>query len=302
MKNDTTNGFPDFGELREVFGHYKASLRKDDLLDDEALDRMFAEAPARISSIRRARMQWGFGIAGLAVVTLALLFVLTESGNVETTGATIQISKPPATPAQLLAFTTDSSERGMTAPLRPYRTKQHTAPALKPFPINYISTESEVRRMLADMQLGEKENVDSFYRYAFPPDNITAKEAVRRWDANIRVTNADIFQRKEVKGIGWVVTLKGRDVRAPGMDFGLSIDSLESEVRLKVCEMQLTGDSNLFRSNDMANIEAHQRWHRGIRVKNIDQFERVEIDGAWIISLDKRKDRAPGMSVELTLD
>jgi hypothetical protein len=82
-----------------------------------------------------------------------------------------------------------------------------------------ISTnESHVRHILADMQLGN--NIDS-YRAAIT-DEETA-EAVRRWNAGIRVVNTGDFERKIVNGQWHIVRLGTRNP-ALGTDVILTTD------------------------------------------------------------------------------
>jgi hypothetical protein len=306
MKNDTTNGFPDFGELREVFGHYKASLRKDDLLGDHALDRIFAEAPARISSIRKVRMQWGVGIGGLAVVTLALFFVLTESSYVVPMGAIIQKVKPPTTSAQSQASLYDTTKKGMTAPWQMSAPKPVIVPQI--FPYNTVAHESAVRRELVDIQLaGIKARVDTFYKGLLKKlRNPEDSEAVRRWYEGVRVTNAKAFERKKVPGIGWIVALKGRNVRIQGMEVSLTIDTLESKVRLSMCDIQLSKDTTTYwvkaENGDLASREALARLARGIRITNASEFKRKIIRGEPIITSGNQKEQVPGMNLSLSTD
>ncbi len=85
MKN-VKESFPDFGPLRDVFESYKASVRHEPLLGKDALERMFAEAPARARAHRILRMKWSAGIASAAIIATALIIAMTHSS-------------PPAVPA-----------------------------------------------------------------------------------------------------------------------------------------------------------------------------------------------------------
>jgi hypothetical protein len=88
-----------------------------------------------------------------------------------------------------------------------------------PLVININYDEARVRYILADSQLG---GVIDYYRQ-FPNDS-SATEAVRRWDAGIRVVNIDQFERKIVDGKGWQVVYAGTDILIDGMDVKLTTD------------------------------------------------------------------------------
>ena len=78
--------------------------------------------------------------------------------------------------------------------------------------------EARVRKIMADMTLG---GPVSYYRDH--PDDPNSVEAVKRWDAGVRVTNADLFERKKVDGT-WRITYKGTDTAINGMDVILTTD------------------------------------------------------------------------------
>ncbi len=63
--------------------------------------------------------------------------------------------------------------------------------------------ERSVRYILADIQIG---HVASFYRGHSSPND---KEAIRRWDAGVRVANINKFDRVVVWGKSWQIVYKG---------------------------------------------------------------------------------------------
>lgn len=84
------------------------------------------------------------------------------------------------------------------------------------------SGEADIRYKMADMQLG---NVVEFYRQRQNVDPTPrTREAVRRWDAGIRVSNIDEFERKVVPNRGWLVTRKGEWEPADGRSIRLTSD------------------------------------------------------------------------------
>jgi len=80
------------------------------------------------------------------------------------------------------------------------------------------TNESHVRYILADMQLG---NVVGGYR-ADVADEETA-EALRRWDAGIRVVNIEEFERRVVDG-HWQIVYADTNNSITGMDVRLTSD------------------------------------------------------------------------------
>jgi hypothetical protein len=83
----------------------------------------------------------------------------------------------------------------------------------------YPYDEARMRYILADSQLG---GVIGYYRQ-FPCD-LSAAEAVLRWDAGARVVNIDQFERKIIAGKGWQVVYAGSEITIDGMDVILTID------------------------------------------------------------------------------
>jgi hypothetical protein len=83
------------------------------------------------------------------------------------------------------------------------------------------TNESHVRYILADIQSG---NIADYYR-ANITDEETA-EALRRWDAGMRVANIDRFERKQIDGKVLIV-YTGTDTLIKGMDVKLSSESLK---------------------------------------------------------------------------
>jgi hypothetical protein len=146
--------------------------------------------------------------------------------------------------------------------------------------------EAEVRSKIVDAQLG---GVIGYYRRFDDPNSV---EAVRRWDAGVRVVNLDKFERKIIQGRGWLVVYRGTDLRAHCGEAVLttdpdanphsahSISRFEKEVRSKIADAQLGGVIGFYRRfKDPESVEAVRRWDAGIRIENIDRFERKVVPG-----------------------
>ncbi len=80
------------------------------------------------------------------------------------------------------------------------------------------TNEAHIRYILADIQLG---NVADDYR-TNSADEETA-EALRRWDAGVRVTNSAEFERRIRRG-RWYVVYTGTEEPVNGVDIDLSSD------------------------------------------------------------------------------
>ncbi len=101
MSDKTLNSYPDFGELSKVFEAYKAGMRTEPLLAEGAMDSIFKDAPAKMTLMRRIRMQWAVGITGLIIVTAGFIMELSRTMPVKPNivPAPIQLAKTDSTPA-----------------------------------------------------------------------------------------------------------------------------------------------------------------------------------------------------------
>ena len=80
------------------------------------------------------------------------------------------------------------------------------------------TNESFVRYMLADSQLGDVAD-----EYRVKMTNEETAEALRRWDAGVRVSNIKQFERKIIQG-QWQIVSVGTENRARGMEIKLTSD------------------------------------------------------------------------------
>ena len=78
--------------------------------------------------------------------------------------------------------------------------------------------EEDVKYKLADMELG---GVVGFYRQFKDAPTV---EAVKRWDAGVRVKNIKKFERKDVSGRSWLIVHKGTEYLVNGSDIKLTTD------------------------------------------------------------------------------
>ncbi len=78
----------------------------------------------------------------------------------------------------------------------------------------------------------------------------------------------------------------------------------ESHVRYILADMQLVNSADTYRTkvNDEETAESLRRWDAGIRVANIDQFERKMVNGQWQIVSAGSGQPVSGADVQLTSD
>ncbi len=150
----------------------------------------------------------------------------------------------------------------------------------------YLTTdpfnEDRVRIILLAISLGTP---ISYYR-GFPNES-HAVEAVRRWDSGVRVLNYEDAEIKDI-GDGLYVYFKNTNQRIYGMYAFLTSESYnEARVRYILLDISLGGPIDYYRGfpNDPNAVEAVNRWDAGVRVRNIENFERKIVDGYWSITL-----------------
>ncbi len=79
--------------------------------------------------------------------------------------------------------------------------------------------EERVRYILLDITIGGVRNY-----YAGHEEDPNSVEAVRRWDAGVRVINAELFDRVILQNRGWTLVYKGTERAINGMDVKLTGD------------------------------------------------------------------------------
>ncbi|MEJ5241104.1 MAG: hypothetical protein WHS87_07900 [Anaerolineales bacterium] len=171
-------------------------------------------------------------------------------------------------------------------------------PGMEPAQVADQNGEARIRYIMADIQLS---GLDEYYR-GFPDDPFAA-EAIARWDRGIRVVNIDKFERKLVNG-QWTITYARTDTPVNGMDIRLSSDDdSEARIRYIMADIQLSGLDGYYRGfpDDPLAAEAIARWDRGIRVVNIEEFERRLLPGlGWVIVYRGTEKVANGMDIILS--
>lgn len=143
-----------------------------------------------------------------------------------------------------------------------------------------VFREPQVRYLLADMTGGG--SVEMYRKYATEERDPDSREAIRRWDAGVRVLNMADFQRGWITnalakdGRAFRVTFKGTSRTILGDEALLSDDGAfqQAPMRLALLEMTLAGGPGALgaRAAEPAAAEALRRWHLGDRAANAHLF------------------------------
>ena len=135
-------------------------------------------------------------------------------------------------------------------------------------------------------------------------------EALRRWAAGARVLNTNQFEWGGVK-MRPPDILEYRDTHTPidGAIVRLNCDLAypETNVRYFLADMMLGGSRDFYHrtaeaAHEMGCQEAVARFDAGVKITNLDQFERKKVDGKVLITRQGSNERISGMLVKLSSD
>lgn len=152
-----------------------------------------------------------------------------------------------------------------------------------------IWREPQVRYLLADMTGSGK--TDLYRKYATEERDPDSREAVRLWDAGVRVVNMADFERKWVTnqfgkdGRVFRVVQRGTDRTILGNEVVLSNDGTfqQGPMRFALLDLTLGASPRMHEAkakDDTAAAEALRRFHDGDRVMNPQLFARSGTDAA----------------------
>jgi hypothetical protein len=170
---------------------------------------------------------------------------------------------------------------------------------------------AQTKYVIADMQLGGTQ-VQDYYRDYASQDPII-QQAVYYYDSGIRIVNIYQFTRVEVGNDGWQVIYGGTDnTICQGDDIVLTNEifttdgtAFEAQVRYILADIQLGDVAEYYRqfTDQPAVADAISRWDAGVRVTNIDQFERrILFYAGWKILYIGTDTPIDGMDVVLSGD
>lgn len=133
-------------------------------------------------------------------------------------------------------------------------------------------------------------------------------EAIRRWQAGARVLNTNWFEMRGA-GIDRRACYKGTNRPADCSHVRLNCDLAYPEVNVRyfMADMALGGSRDFYWrtaeiAHEMGCLEAVLRHDAGVKVVNLDQFERKKVDGKVLITRKGSNERISGMLVKLSTD
>jgi len=138
--------------------------------------------------------------------------------------------------------------------------------------------------------------------------DVNTAEAIRRWKAGGRVLNTNWFEMRGT-GIERRVYYKGTDRMAEGSHIRLNCDLAYPEVNVRyfLADMLLGGSRDFYHrtaeaAHEMGCQEAVARYDAGVKVTNLDQFERKKVDGKVLITRKGSNERVSGNEIKLNSD
>lgn len=162
---------------------------------------------------------------------------------------------------------------------------------------------AQIRFALADLSLGQPEQ---FYENRRADANVA--EALRQWDAGVRLLNVKWFEAQTNNGQR-IIVFRGTTNQIDPMFVKLNSDLPypETNARYFLADISLGGSADFYRcaaveAHEMGCLEVVARWDAGVRITNLDQFERKKVDGQTLITRKGSKERISGMEVKLTTD
>jgi hypothetical protein len=138
--------------------------------------------------------------------------------------------------------------------------------------------------------------------------DVNTAEAIRRWKAGGRVLNTNWFEMRGA-GVERRVYYKGTDRMAEGSHIRLNCDLAYPEVNVRyfLADMLLGGSRDFYHrtaeaAHEMGCQEAVARYDAGVKVTNLDQFERKKVDGKALITRKGSNERISGNEIKLNSD
>ncbi len=133
-------------------------------------------------------------------------------------------------------------------------------------------------------------------------------EAIRRWKAGARVLNTNWFELRDgPKGLRPVYRETGKLVEARHIRLNYELPYPEVNVRYFMADMALGGSRDFYwRAAETAHeagcLEAVLRHDGGVKITNLDRFERKNVEGKTLVTRKGSNDRISGSSVKLSTD
>lgn len=145
--------------------------------------------------------------------------------------------------------------------------------------------------------------------------NAEAGEALRRWKGRTRVLNTNWFRPFHTDGAKAEsgIEFRHNGARAHSTTHGKlvrlnsDLSYPESNVRYFLADMYLGGSRDFYHrtaeaAHEMGCQEAVARYDFGVKINNLDQFERKKVDGKVLITRKGSNERISGTLIELSTD
>jgi hypothetical protein len=132
-----------------------------------------------------------------------------------------------------------------------------------------------------------------------------AVEAVKRFDAGVKVRGIERFEKKPIPGKGMLIAYKGTRIKVDWTDITLSTDPCcpQAAARYVLADIALGANPELYRRNTQvpAFSEAISLLESGAKTVNADHFERKDLPGKGLVVVYRGTLRTiNGMDVELS--
>jgi len=161
-----------------------------------------------------------------------------------------------------------------------------------------------MRLVLLDLTLGA-----SLKPYeAKAKDDATVAEALRRFRDGGRVINTYLFTRSGTDAAPpFVFKDSGKPADPAFIRLNSDLPYPEVNVRYFLADMLLGGSRDFYHrtaeaAHEMGCQEAVARYDAGVKVTNLDQFERKKVDGKTLITRKGSKERISGNEIKLNSD
>jgi hypothetical protein len=165
-------------------------------------------------------------------------------------------------------------------------------------------SQAAMRLALLDLTLG-RPAADYQKRAGSDP---AVAEALRRWAAGCRAVNARWFAATD-RGGKRLITFAQSGLPADGARVVLNSDFAypEANVRYFLADMFLGGSRDFYHrvaesAHEMGCQEAVLRFDAGVKIANLDQLERKQVNGQTLITRKGSNDRISGLEVRLSTD
>jgi hypothetical protein len=165
-------------------------------------------------------------------------------------------------------------------------------------------SQASMRLVLLDLTLGCPPGA---YQARAKSDPAVA-EALRRWADGCRAVNAHWFAASGTppkRGLSFAST----GLAADGSRVVLNSDFAYPEVNVRyfLADMYLGGSREFYHrvaesAHEIGCQEAVARYDAGVKITNLDQFERKQVDGKTLITRAGSKERISGSEVKLSTD